>query len=130
MLFVVTAAVAYVPTSWEPRPVPRRMGHPDIALRLGAPRMHCHPTEEPDEIRRYLADQLASMQPDEAFGDPLDTAIPYAEELRQIRGLELEITVVHAKFKFDGAEPDSVRRQVVDGYQRRNTPDDQEALAH
>ena len=70
------------------------------------------------------------MQPDEAFGDPLDPAIPYADKLRQIRGLELDITVVHAKFKFDGAEPDSVRQQVVDGYQRRDAPGDAEALAH
>jgi hypothetical protein len=37
---------------------------------------------------------------------------------------------VHAKFKFDGAEPDPVRQQVADGYQRRNAPGDSDALTH
>lgn len=37
---------------------------------------------------------------------------------------------VHAKFKFDGAEPYAVRRQVVDGYRQRNAPDDHEAVSH
>ncbi|HEY4610520.1 MAG TPA: hypothetical protein VIH06_14990, partial [Ilumatobacteraceae bacterium] len=64
------------------------------------------------------------------FGDPTDEDIPYTAELRRIRGLQLHITDVTAKFKFDGAEPDAVRRQVVDGYERRNAPGDSEARAH
>lgn len=54
----------------------------------------------------------------------------YTTELRQIRGLELRIDDVRAKFKIDGAEPDAVRRQVADGYARRSSPSDPEALAH
>lgn len=130
-LFVVTAAVAYVPTSWEAEPgTPAEWGIP--TSHYASVHLECTATvtDEPDHIRRYLADQLATMQPDEAFGDPLDPAIPYADNLRLIRGLELDITVVHAKFKFDGAEPDSVRQQVIDGYQRRNATGDADALAH
>jgi transcriptional regulator len=128
-LFVVTAAVAYVPTSWEAPP-----GTPAECPTSHYASVHLEctatVTDEPDHIRRYLADQLATLQRDEPFGDPLDTAIPYEDKLRQIRGLQLAITDVHAKFKFDGAEPDSVRQQVIDGYQRRNAPGDAEALAH
>ena len=70
------------------------------------------------------------MQPDEPFGDPTDPAAPYTVELRQIRGLQLAINDVRAKFKFDGGEPDVVRQQVTDGYRRRNDPGDREALEH
>jgi transcriptional regulator len=130
-LFVVTAAVAYVPTSWE--------APPGTAPEWGIPTSHyasvhldctATMTDEPDDIRRYLADQLATMQPDEPYGSPLDPAIPYTAELRQIRGLELAIQSVQAKFKFDGAEPDGVRQQVVDGYRRRDAAGDRDALAH
>ncbi len=70
------------------------------------------------------------MQPDEPYGDPLDPTGPNRAELRQIRGLELTINDVRAKFKFDGAEPDTVRQQVADGYRQRNQPCDNQALAH
>ena len=70
------------------------------------------------------------MQSDEPHGDPRNPDAPYTSELRQIRGLELAIHHVRAKFKFDGAEPDAVRQQVVDGYRRRDAPGDREALDH
>ncbi|MFM2076501.1 MAG: hypothetical protein RJA49_391 [Actinomycetota bacterium] len=130
-LFVVTAAVAYVPTSWEAPPgTPPEWGIP--TSHYASVHLACNATmtDEPDDIRRYLADQLATMQPNEPFGDPLDADVPYTAELRQIRGLQLHITGVTAKFKFDGAEPDAVRRHVVDGYERRNAPGDREARAH
>ena len=40
------------------------------------------------------------------------------------------MTAATAKFKFDGAEPDDVRRQVVDGYEQRRSPGDREASEH
>lgn len=130
-LFVVTTAVAYVPTSWEAPPgTPPEWGIP--TSHYASVHLECTAaiTDEPNDIRRYLADQLATMQPDTPFGDPLDPAIPYTAELRQIRGLQLAITDVQAKFKFDGAEPDAVRRQVVLGYEQRDAPGDREARSH
>ncbi len=130
-LFVVTAPYTYVPTSWE--------APPGTEPRWGIPTSHyasvqlaCTAaiTDDTDEIRHYLADQLSTMQPDEPYGDPLDPDVPYTAELRQIRGLELHIDDIRAKFKFDGAESDDVRRQVINGYQQRHTPDDAEALQH
>ena len=70
------------------------------------------------------------MQPDEPYGDPNDPAAPYTTELRQIRGIELTINDVRAKFKFDGGETDAVRHHVINGYQRRDEPNDREALTH
>ena len=70
------------------------------------------------------------MEPDEPCGNPLDPSGPNTAALRQIRGLELAISDVRAKFKFDGAEPDTVRRQVADGYRQRDRPGDCEALTH
>lgn len=130
-LFVVVAAVAYVPTSWEAPPgTPPEWGIP--TSHYAAVELDCTATttDDPADIRRYLADQLATMQPDEPYGDPRNQDAPYTSELRQIRGLELEINQVRAKFKFDGAEPDAVRQQVVDGYRRRGTASDREAIEH
>jgi transcriptional regulator len=130
-LFVVTAAVAYVPTSWEAAPgTPPEWGIP--TSHYASVQLDCTATvtDDPDDIRRYLADQLATMQPDEPYGDPTGDAMPHVTELGQIRGLQLAITDVRAKFKFDGAEPDPVRRQVVAGYRRRDAPGDSEALTH
>lgn len=130
-LFVVTAPSTYVPTSWE--------APPGTEPHWGIPTSHyasvqlaCTAaiTDDTDRIRRHLADQLATMQPDEPYGDPLDPDVPYTAELRQIRGLELRIDDIRAKFKFDGAEPDQVRRQVIDGYGKRDAPGDAEALEH
>lgn len=130
-LFVVTAPYAYVPTSWE--------APPGTEPRWGIPTSHyasiqlaCTAaiTDDTDQIRHYLADQLGTMQPDEPYGDPLDADVPYTTELRQIRGLQLHIDDIRAKFKFDGAESDDVRRQVLAGYQQRNAPGDAEALEH
>lgn len=130
-LFHVVAAVSYVPTSWEAPPdTPPEWGiH---TSHYAAVELDCTATitDDPIDIRRYLADQLATMQPDEPHGDPRDEAAPYTNELRQIRGLELTIDHVRAKFKFDGAEPDAVRRQVADGYRSRGAPGDGEALDH
>ena len=130
-LFVAVAAVTYVPTSWEAPPsTPPEWGIP--TSHYAAVELDCTATitDDPADIRRYLADQLATMQPDEPHGDPRNQDAPYTSELRQIRGLELAIDQVRAKFKFDGAEPDTVRQQVVDGYRRRDAPGDHEALEH
>ncbi len=130
-LLVVIAAVTYVPTSWEAQPGTQpEWGIP--TSHYSAVELDCTATITDNEptIRTYLADQLATMQPDEPYGDPRDAIAPYRTELRQIRGLRLTIDDVRAKFKYDGAEPDTVRRQVVDGYRRRNGPGDAEALAH
>ena len=130
-LFVVTTAVTYVPTSWEALPgTEPEWGIP--TSHYASVQLDCTAavTDEPADIRRFLADQLGTMQPDEPHGDPRDDAAPYSAELRQIRGLELAIEHVRAKFKFDGSEPDEVRRQVIDGYRRRDAPGDADALAH
>lgn len=130
-LFVVVAAVTYVSTSWEAPPgTPPEWGIPTSHYATAQLACTATVTDDPGEIRRYLADQLATMQPDEPYGDPLDPAGPNTAELRQIRGLELAIDDVRAKFKFDGGEPDAVRRQVADGYRQRDQPGDSEALAH
>jgi transcriptional regulator len=130
-MFVVTAPVTYVPTSWE--------APPGTDAHWGIPTSHyasvqlactASITDDTGQIRRYLAAQLATMQPDEPYGDPLDPEVPYTTELRQIRGLELLIDETRAKFKFDGAETDDIRRQVTAGYRQRDAPGDHEALEH
>ena len=130
-LCVVVAAVTYIPTSWEAQPgTPPEWGIP--TSHYSAVELDCTATVIDDEstIRSFLADQLATMQPHEPYGDPRDPTAPYRTELRKIRGLHLNIDHVRAKFKYDGAEPDIVRRQVADGYRRRDGPGDAEALAH
>lgn len=130
-LFVVTAAVAYSPTSWEAEPgTDPHWGIPTSHYATAQLDCTARFTDDEDEIRNTLADQLATMQPDEPYGDPRLPDAPYADRFAQIRGLELTINDVRAKFKFDGGDPDAVRRQVIAGYRLRGTPDDLEALQH
>lgn len=130
-LFVVTAAVTYVPTSWEAPPgTPPAWGIPTSHYATAQLDCTATITDDPVDIRRHLHAQLATMQPDEPHGDPRDESAPYATELRQIRGLRLSVDAVRAKFKFDGSESDAVRRQVVAGYRQRDAPGDAEALMH
>lgn len=130
-MMVVVAAVTYVPTSWEAPPgTTPEWGIP--TSHYAAVQMDCtaEVSDEADDIRATLADQLATMQPDEVFGDPRDPDAPYQAELRQIRSLVLTIGDVRAKFKFDGGETDTIRAQVADGYEQRNGPGDAAARAH
>jgi len=130
-IFSIVTAVTYVPTSWEAPPgTDPEWGIP--TSHYASVQLDCtaSPTDDHGELRQYLGHQLATMQPDERFGDPLDEQAPYLDELSRIRGLRLDIDEVRAKFKFDGAEPVEVRRQVVAGYERRNLPGDAEATAH
>ncbi len=130
-LFVVTAAVTYVPTAWEAPPgTEPHWGIPTSHYATAQLDCTATVTDDSDEIRRVLADQLATMQPDEPYGDPQRPDAPYEQELRQIRGLRLTINSVRAKFKFDGGESGEVRQQVIDGYQRRQGPGDAQALEH
>lgn len=130
-LYVVTAAVTYVPTSWEAPPgTDPHWGIP--TSHYATAQLDCTATiiDDQDDVRRILAGQLATMQPNEPYGDPTRRDVPYERELRQIRGLQLVIDSVHAKFKFDGGEDAAVRQQVIDGYRRRNAPGDAQALEH
>ncbi len=130
-LFVTTAAVTYVPTSWE--------AEPGTDPKWGIPTSHyasvhagctAQLLDDDLEIRRVLAAQLALMQPAEEYGDPLDADAPYVGQLRKIQGLVLHIDEVVAKFKFDGGESDAVRAQVAEGYRNRDGDGDAEALKH
>lgn len=70
-LFLVVAAVTYVPTSWEAPPgTPPEWGIP--TSHYAAVELDCTATitDDPADIRRYLADHLSTMQPDEPHGDP------------------------------------------------------------
>lgn len=130
-LFVVTAPFTYVPTSWEAeRGTAPEWGIPTSHYATAQLDCAATVTDDPAEIRDYLSRQLARMQPDEPYGSPLDPGAPYTAELRRIRGLQLVVNDVRAKFKFDGGESSTVRQQVVDGYRRRNGPGDNEALDH
>ena len=130
-MFSVVTAVTYVPTSWEAPPgTDPSWGIP--TSHYASVQLDCtaSPTEDQGELRKYLRHQLATMQPNEPFGDPLDEDAPYLDELTRIRGLRLDITNVRAKFKFDGGEPDDIRSQVVAGYETRSGPGDAEAREH
>jgi transcriptional regulator len=130
-MFTVIAAFTYVPTAWEaPTGAAPEWGIPTSHYATVQLTCTARITDDETQIRQILAEQLGVMQPDQPYGDPTSHDAPYRTELRQIRGLELTITAATAKFKFDGAEPDDVRRQVVDGYEQRRGPGDLEASQH
>jgi transcriptional regulator len=56
--------------------------------------------------------------------------LPYDRNLPGIRGIELTITDVRAKFKYAGNKKAPVRARIAEGLAERGTAADHRALGH
>jgi transcriptional regulator len=75
----------------------------------------CRFVDDPGELADLIDYQLRHLQPEGGLDPPLDAQDrPYRQMLRQIRGIELRITDVRAKFKFGGHKPAGRRREIAD----------------
>jgi transcriptional regulator len=127
----VIDAYTYVPTQWNANPgAPIEYGIPTSYY--AAVQAICRATviDDPDALAAILRMQLAHFQPDggHAAVEPGDTV--YGRNLSAIRGLELAIVDVRAKFKFGGNKTAEHRLRIADQLARRDRPNDRAAREH
>ena len=117
-VMAVLDAYAFIPSYWsEPKPYGVGTSYYAAVQAIGT----CRFVDDPEELADLLRVQLGDMQPEGGQDPPLNTEDrPYLQMLGQIRGIELSITDVRAKFKFGGNKPESRRREIVDRLASRN----------
>lgn len=79
---------------------------------------------EPADIAATLAAQVADLEPDGDYVDPIE----HGAKLRTIRGLTIEVTEVRAKFKYGGNVDEAHRDEVAARLAARGGPGDAAAL--
>lgn len=117
---------AYIPGSWK------QLGDEDP--RLGIPTTYYGAVQlsgdasihdEPAAIAATLAAQIADLEPDNDYVDPVE----HGARLGTIRGVEVRLTEVRAKFKYGGNVDAEHRAAVADRLAARDLPGDAAALA-
>ncbi len=110
-VMAVVDAYAFIPSTWsEPEPYGVGTSYYAAVQAIG----ECRPVDDPSELAALITWQLADMQPEGGQEPPLDAGDPtYERMLRRIRGIELSITDVRAKFKFGGNKPEERRLEIA-----------------
>lgn len=81
--------------------------------------------DDPTEIGRTLGAQMARLEPDGDYVDPLE----HGAKLRTIRAIEIGVTEVRAKFKYGGNVDAAHRGAIAKRLGERQGPGDAAALA-
>ena len=108
----VVDAYAFIPSYWnEPRPYGVATSFYAAVQAIGT----CRLVDDPEELADLIGYQLRDLQPEGGQTPPLDAEERlYLQMLKQIRGIELQISDVRAKFKFGGHKPAERRREIAD----------------
>ena len=117
-VMAVVDAYSFIPSTWsEPEPYGVGTSYYAAVQAIG----ECRPVDDPVELAALIRWQLADMQPEGGQEPPLDASDPtYERMLRRIRGIELSITDVRAKFKFGGNKPEERRLEIAQRLEERN----------
>ena len=117
-VMAVLDAYAFIPSYWsEPNPYGVGTSYYAAVQAIGT----CRFVDDAAELADLIRYQLRDLQPEGGQDPPLNPEDrPYLQMLGQIRGIELRITDVRAKFKFGGNKPESRRREIVDRLADRN----------
>ncbi len=118
---------AYIPGSWK------QIGDEDP--RVGIPTTYYGAVQltgeaavidEPAHIAQILQAQLGDLEPGSDYVDPIE----HGAKLRTIRGIEMRVTDVRAKFKYGGNVDTEHRAAVADKLAQRQGPGDAAARRH
>jgi transcriptional regulator len=111
-VMAVLDAYAFIPSYWnEPKPYGVATSFYAAVQAIGT----CRFVDDPDELADLIGYQLRDLQPEGGQDPPLNAEErPYLQMLKQIRGIELKISDVRAKFKFGGHKPAERRREIAD----------------
>ncbi|MCP2338038.1 FMN-binding negative transcriptional regulator [Actinomadura rupiterrae] len=87
--------------------------------------------DDPEEKAAILTAQLARFEPSGSVREPVAADDPFdRRQLPGIRGLELTVTDVRAKFKYAGNKKPEILHRIADRLTERGTPADARALDH
>jgi transcriptional regulator len=131
----VTLAVvddyAFIPGPWHaPVDAPAEEGTPTSFY--AAVQLHgvAHMVDDPQLKADLLHRQLAHFQPEGGTAPVVPGQEPFGRMLPGLRGVRVEVTDVHAKFKYGGNKPAEVQRRVTGLLAGRAAPHDAAARAH
>jgi transcriptional regulator len=130
-LLTVIDDYVYVPAEWNARagqPVERAV--PTSYYASAQLACDVRIVDDPAEKAELLNRQLAHFEPAGSVRLPVDTAEPDRRQLPGIRGLELTVTEVRAKFKYGGNRPPADRERIAERLAGRGTPADERARHH
>src|SRR3989454_8451810 len=131
VVLAVIDAYTYVPTDWNANPgMPVEYGIPTSYY--AAVQAICRATivDDPDAVASILRAQLAHFQPQGGHAPVTPGETVYGKGLAAIRGIELEITDVRAKFKFGANKSPEHRLRIAERLERRGGRNDLEARRH
>ena len=131
VVLAVIAAYAYVPTDWNANPgTPVEYGIPTSYYAAVQAVCRASVLDDPAAIAAILRAQLGHFQPEgrHAPVEPGETI--YGKNLAAIRGLELEIVDVRAKFKFGGNKTPEHRLRIAERLAERGGANDRDAREH
>lgn len=107
--------VAYVPSYWRAAEgAPEEQGVPTSYY--ASVQFVCRPTivDDADGKAAILQAQLEDVQPEGRHAAMATDAEPYGRMLPGIRGLQLRVLRVEAKFKYDDHKPVEFREHIID----------------
>ena len=127
----VVGAYTYIPTRWNAAPgQPVEYGVPTsyyAAVQVSGP---VRVVDDPDRLAAILRAQLAHFEPEGGYATVEPGDNPFGKLLGAIRGLELSIEDVRAKFKFGGNKQVPHRMAISDHLAERGHLHDAEARRH
>ena len=131
VVIAVIGAYAFVPTDWNANAgTPVEYGIPTSYYAAVQAICRARVVDDPAALSAILEAQLAHFQPEggHATVAPGDTI--YGRNLVAIRGLELDIVDVRAKFKFGGNKTSEHRLRIAERLAARDGANDRDARAH
>ena len=131
VVMAVIDAYTYIPTQWNANPgAPVEYGIPTSYYAAVQAICRASVVDDPAAIARILEAQLAHFQPEGGHAPVEPGETIYGKNLSAIRGLELAVVDVRAKFKFGGNKTPEHRLRIAEQLSKRNARNDRAASGH
>lgn len=130
-LLTVVDDYAYVPAAWGAAPgTPPELGIPTSYYATVQLSCDARVVDEPAEEAAILREQMAHFEPAGGYLEPDAGHEHFRRRLPGIRGLELTVTAVRAKFKYGGNKEPAHRELLAAQLAERAGPGDAAARDH
>jgi transcriptional regulator len=130
-LLTVIGDYTYIPSEWNANPgSPAELGVPTSYYATVQLACDVRVVDDPAEKAAILDRQLAHFEPGSGRCPVAATEDPDRRLLPGIRGIELTVTGVRAKFKYGGNKTAEHVREIADRLEARGTPADIMARDH
>lgn len=130
-LLTVVDDYAYVPSDWQAAPgTPPELGIPTSYYATVQLSCDVQVVDDPGGKAAILSAQMAHFEPGGGYAEPGADAEHVRRLLPGIRGLELTVTAVRAKFKYGGNKEPAHREELARHLAERAGPGDAAARGH